>query len=272
MLRASTLIATLGTQPQVITLALDALLESREAISEVIVLHTTLANNERLDLLRKEFTECARYVAHSVRLTTIPFTSGDQQLTDITTKEEAQAVLYKLYEQVEAVKRAGTRVHLSPAGGRKAMAMYAMLVAQILFDENDRLWLLVSAAGLQREGRLHALPGEASLLPVPTMPWHLSLMQKRTFLQKVLTPAEAEVLEYVARQGLTDGEIAAERDTTPKTTGHQLSTIYRKLTEFLEYPEGVQVNRHTVMTEFGHYFIIDDALRQSGVKSKPGSD
>lgn len=49
------LIATLGTQPQVITLAPDNLPGAHEQASEVIVLHTTPDVETGLEMLRDEF-------------------------------------------------------------------------------------------------------------------------------------------------------------------------------------------------------------------------
>jgi CRISPR-associated protein Csx14 len=53
------------------------------------------------------------------------------------------------------------------------MAAYGMVVAQLLFDDNDHLWHLHSETwrpGNQRV--MHAKPGDAvSLLPVPVLRW-----------------------------------------------------------------------------------------------------
>ena len=50
---------------------------------------------------------------------------------------------------VLAEKRAGHLVYLSIASGRKPMTVYGMVAAQLLFDEDDRVWHLLSegAAG-----------------------------------------------------------------------------------------------------------------------------
>ena len=71
-------------------------------------------------------------------------------------------------------KREGRVVHLSIAGGRKVMSVYGMAVAQLLFDDDDRVWHLVSEDILQREDRLHARPGErVVLVPVPVLRWSM---------------------------------------------------------------------------------------------------
>ncbi|MBN1429329.1 MAG: hypothetical protein JXB07_13225 [Anaerolineae bacterium] len=264
--QAATLLATLGSEPQVITLTLDCLHAMGERIDRAVVLHTTSTlpgGQVSLDALIQEFGEYPRYQNSGLRFEPTPFLSNEIPIPDVTTPEQAHAVLHTLYHQVSVVKEDGSRLHLCPAGGRKAMSMYAMLVAQILFGEDDRLWMLVSTEPLRLERRFHARPGEASLLAVPVLPWRITLSEKQAFLRGCLTPAEAEVLALVAGSRLTDPEIAARRGTTPKTVGHQLAAIYAKLRDHLGYREDARVDRQTLVAEFSPYFAIIEALQSS---------
>jgi CRISPR-associated Csx14 family protein len=251
-----------------VTLAVDALLSQGEILKDVVVLHTDSTQpviGDALRAVRDEFASYAPYGGQS--LTLQPLRLGATAVHDITTQAAAHAVLRALYQTVTSIKESGKRVHLCPAGGRKAMAMYAMLVAQLLFDETDRLWMLLSVGSLQQERRLHAAPGESSLLRIPVLPWRLSLIEKQSFLTTVLTPTEGEVLELAARYGLTDREIASRRYTSPKTVAHQLSDIYGKLRDFLGYRDDVRVDRHTLAAEFSAYFDVVDALGHYSPKS-----
>lgn len=255
--------ATLGTEPQVITLTLDALLKTGHLIRHVLILHTQPSDSSiqvALDVLAREFKQHKPY--QSIDIDFVLFTSGEERpISDITTPDEAADIFRTLYHTVLGLKQQEHYIHLCTAGGRKAMAMYGMLVAQLLFDENDRLWLLLSTEAFRLGRQLHAREGEASLLRIPVIPWRLGISEKKHFIEHVLTPAETEVLELVARYGLTDKEIALRRTTTEKTVGHQLSTIYSKLWTFLGYRDDIRVDRHTIATEFGAYFDVMDALQ-----------
>jgi hypothetical protein len=61
--------------------------------------------------------------------------------------------------------------HLRIAGGRKILAVYGVASAQLMFDEGDAAWHLVSAPDLMESGALHALPGEMQLAPIPVLRW-----------------------------------------------------------------------------------------------------
>ena len=69
--------------------------------------------------------------------------------------------------------RAGGLAHLSIAGGRKTMSVYGMVVAQLLFDDGDRVWHVLSEGRQPGNERvMHARPGDTvSLLPVPVLRW-----------------------------------------------------------------------------------------------------
>jgi hypothetical protein len=143
-----------------------------------------------------------------------------------------------LYAEVRAAKLAERSVHMMIAGGRRTLTVFGMATAQLLFDENDYLWHLSSQPELEASGRLHAGPDEwARLIPIPVVLWgrlspvfeqlstvadpfeateHLRqyrLREKwdaaRTFVLGSLSGAEQRVVELLAREGLTDAEMAA---------------------------------------------------------------
>ncbi|MEX0806072.1 MAG: CRISPR-associated ring nuclease [Candidatus Binatia bacterium] len=163
------LIATLGSEPQVVTLVLDQLREKGNPIAEVIVVHT-MGESVQHSLMRlnDEFRR-----AGSPRYRAVTVEDKGWPVADIGTEDEVAALLRTLYRTVLAEKRAGRLVHMSIAGGRKPMAVYGMAVAQLLFDEDDRVWHLLSEGWKPGDERvMHAKPGDAiSLLPVPVLRW-----------------------------------------------------------------------------------------------------
>ena len=178
-------------------------------------------------------------------------------ITDILTEEDAGVVFRTLYRVVLDEKRRGCRVHLSIAGGRKVMSVYGMAVAQLLFDDEDRVWHLVSEEVLHRGDRLHASPWEeVVLVPVPILRWSMispaatelilkedpwealkvyrskvergDQIQLRYFLERELRRSERELVELLVREGLTNKELADRLNKSEKTVANQLSAIYEK--------------------------------------------
>ncbi|MCI0521632.1 MAG: CRISPR-associated ring nuclease, partial [Chloroflexi bacterium] len=175
-LNITSLIATLGSEPQVVTAALDLLAAQGETIPLVQVIHTQAAEGEiaaGLERLRDAFA--APPYLGSVALELYPLLDDNgAPFSDVETPQAAEQVFRLLYSVVRRAKQAGWRVHLSIAGGRKSMAVFGMTVAQMLFDEGDRLWHLHSSGEFLRSKRLHPLPGDqARLLAIPVILWSL---------------------------------------------------------------------------------------------------
>ena len=179
---------------------------------------------------------------------------------DLETEAAAREAFRVLYQEIRDSKRAGRRVHLSIAGGREMLAVYGAAAAQLLFDEGDAAWHLVTAPDLKECQALHALPGESRLVPIPVLRWSQispaltelgriddpfeavqtqerllrvgALRQAGMFVTQELTPAERKVVELVVVEGLTNVEIGERLHKSPRTVGHQLSAGYRKLRGF----------------------------------------
>ncbi|MBN1933086.1 MAG: hypothetical protein JW934_00400 [Anaerolineae bacterium] len=265
------LLAPLGSKPQLITLALDLLLAQREPLDQVIAVHTALSNLSTaasLACLADEFKRS--YPTLSLRPICL-CTSDGAPLGDVDCEAGVREAFRVLYREIKAAKQAGRRVHLSIAGGRKTLAVYGMAAAQLLFDQGDRVWHLLSTPSLIERRALHAAPGEAQLLPVPVLRWSqinpvltdlaLSddpfeaverqeqlrqadrLRLPRSFVRTALTASEQQVVQLAVCEGLTDAHIAERLHRSPKTVGHQLSSAYGKAAEHF----GVEpVNRHTL--------------------------
>jgi CRISPR-associated Csx14 family protein len=244
------LIATLGTESQVVTLSLLELERLGYAVEEVAIIHTAGQNPkiiEALNRLHQAFTEDNRLQKYRRRFELLQGRQGP--IVDITTAAEAEDAFNEIFLVVRRYKLDGYRVHLNIAGGRKPMSIYGMVTAQILFDEADRLWHLVSNDSLVKSRRLWPEEDdEYQLVPVPVIrasdrPDLLRQFQNAEeavqeqealrqelkyalFLEK-LTEAERRVARLLA-QGLSNEAIALELTNAPSTISKHLSTIYGK--------------------------------------------
>lgn len=277
------LIATLGSEPQVVTLALDLLLAKGYAIGQAIVVHTVgEVVRPAIERLKQAFATEGGY---QYRLVPIEGDSGP--VADIVTEEDTAALLRTLYRVVLTEKRAGRLVHLSIAGGRKPMAVYGMVVAQLLFDEDDRVWHLLSEGWKPGDERvMHLRPGDRVwLVPVPVLRWgsvspvltELALREdpweaiqaqramrqeeerrrKREFVEHWLTPAEREVVRLVCL-GLDNAAIARQVKKAESTVANQLTSVYAKLHEWRGFREDIPVSRAVLVAEFAGYFALEE--------------
>jgi len=277
-------VATLGHEPQVVTIALDLLLARGHDVRDVTVVHTSSpAVLAGLRAVRGEFAS-GRYPA---RLRSVPVRAESGPLDDFRTESDVRSLLAALYRAVRDAKRAHDVVHLSLAGGRKVMGVAAMVVAQLLFGPEDRAWHLLSegwSPGAPR--RMHLEPGEtAHLVPVPVLRWTDSgamlaalaelddpleairryeeivrgerMRRRREFVERWLTPAEREVAR-LACLGLDNGAIARRLGRSRRTVGNQLSAVYDKLEDWLGFV-GPPAGRALLVAELAPYFELTEA-------------
>jgi CRISPR-associated protein Csx14 len=277
-----TLIATLGSEPQVVTLALDLLRDKGFSISEVIVLHTGgKAVQPALKRLAHEFSQPG-----ARKYQTVLIEHEGWPVADFQTEAETTALLRTLYRTILAEKRAGKAVHLSIAGGRKPMAVYGMVVAQLLFDEDDRVWHLLSEDWRPGDEQvMHVRPGDrVSLVPIPVLRWgsvspvltelavredpweaiqaQRSIKQeeerrrKREFIEYRLTPAERELVR-LACTGLDNATLARRLHKSEKTIANQFTAIYEKLRDWQGFRGDLPANRNVLIAEFAAYFAVE---------------
>ena len=271
------LLATLGFEPQVITIAAQLLRQQGVSIRRVIVAHTSSRAPAIGQALLDLQTAFAAPPLQELTLELYPLMRDRLPLIDVTSQEEAQATFGALYRLVKGLKQQGCQIHCSIAGGRKIMSLYGLAVAQLLFDEQDALYYLLSEDALLRERRLLLGPNDhAQLIPIPFLRWtsdaalmadilryddpllamgrgtQLAEQRERqrwqTFCRHVLSPAEEAAVALVVREGLTNRQIAQRLGRSHKTVANQLSNVYAKLGEYIESDGGHDVDRHSLIT------------------------
>ena len=262
------LIATLGSKPQLVTLALDCLHEMGDDPNSLRVIHASKTRPETRQALEK--IEIDLQSAHrAVDYQPIELNDGGRVLMDVTSPEDVQAAFRTMYAEVRDAKLDEKKVHLLIAGGRRTLTVAGMATAQILFDDEDRLWHLASHPDLEESGKLHAGRGEWSrLIPIPVISWgrlspvfdilravddpfeaakRLSEMrlreqwdQARIFVLTRLSAAEKNVVELLVRDGLSQNEIADALSLSTRTIEQHLRSAYIKAKEHWEIENDVR--------------------------------
>jgi CRISPR-associated protein Csx14 len=159
------------------------------------------------------------------------------------------------------------------------MSIYGMVTAQILFDDNDRLWHLVSEEALVKSRRLFPEPGDSySLVPIPVIrstdvsPLLTPIIQAETpqaalreqeivrqdqrlelFLKTELTKTEQILIKLMA-QGLSNKEIVTRQQVKPNTVEKQLNKIYSKWRAFRGLNDEAQP-RGQIVAELSGYLL-----------------
>lgn len=265
------LVATIGVEPQVVTLTLDALREQGFPIVCVCVLHPNERNPSianAIQRLRKE-QNFYRNLGANLRWLFIPIREGDHYPEDFATERDVALLLRVIYKTVKDLKRRGYRIHLSIAGGRKVMTAMGMVVAQLLLDEHDHVWHLLSEGPLLQSKTMHAQRSDkVALVPVPVLRWSLlpstvqdillwddpyraierqrQLQQHQrwqllnSFWQK-LTPAEREVVRALVQHGGKAEVLAKRLNRSPKTVRNHLQSVYEKYRDHFDLPADTKV-------------------------------
>ncbi len=255
--RPAALVATLGTQPEVVTIVLDLLLDAAARIEQVYVIHTASAQpGDRMDkslrALQREFPGQTHYryrggKARHCTLTLVPLEVNGQPLPDIRSEADARAMLNTLFNVVRELKMERYLIHLSIAGGRKSMSVYGMATAQLLFDSDDRLWHLFSRPGFEAQSLMHPTESDdAKLVRIPALPIStvfpgmvtlltsrdplrvlerqeaLMIMEgqrkRREFLDGWLTPSEYRLVETLMKAMVQDNISLSNSELARKLT------------------------------------------------------
>ncbi len=292
------LVATLGTNPQVVTLAVDMLAEDEHVeVSEVYVIHTKPTGyvGSAVGQLKAVFDHDVYRgrpcVLHLVEITT----ARKEAVPDIRSPEDARAAFQAIFGTVRELKQARQAVHLSIAGGRNSMVVYGAAAAHILFDSNDRLWHIISDQAFERSGALHrSHPADAQLSLVPVISWsawlsHAIAMwtedpfqafemqqtlaeqqddrQREDFLEQ-LADSEWQVLVAYAHttHGGSNQQIADILHLSKRTVEGCFGEIYSKMLNFFDLPDSKEkmpphAKRAVLMNWYADFFGRHPELR-----------
>ncbi len=273
------LIATFGTRPEIVPLTLWKLEQLGFNITDVLLLHTQSEPlKEAIDQLIIWFETEAHLRSYQPHIE--PLLGQHGPIVDIRSQVEAEQAFDALFKKVQYYKLQAYRVHLFVSGGRKLLAAYGMVVAQMLLDEDDRLWYSTPNEQLFDSRRIIPQAGdEFYLINIPVIPAMDSPPLQRKlaqadnaqaalqtekelrhqeryrqvgkFLNDTLSNAEREIILLMVK-GLGNKEIAQQREVKPNTVDKQLTKIYRKWNEFWEL-ELAPHPRTQIITEVARY-------------------
>lgn len=151
--------------------------------------------------------------------------------------------------------------------------------AQLLFDESDRCWHLMSEDRLIHEGALHAAAGEqVALVPVPVLLWsalppvatalaltddpfqavalqhslvrHEERERLREWALRALSDAQRELLWLMAREGLSNDQLARRLFRSSSTIANQITAILREFRSFRRIPDKVYLDSRSLIATF----------------------
>lgn len=206
MKRQTTVVATLGGQPQVITLAIDALLAQGVRLDHALLVHLAMDSPRLQTAVQKIITSFTSPNYRNIRLEFHQLRTKDAQLADIHDEADAHAAWEAISQLLIKLKNNHHTLHVCISGGRQMLGFMTMSAAMLHFGHEDRLWHGYTPDEWlkpTRDGKLMHLPPEAGfqLIEVPMMPWGSyfpalrQLTQPVTKRADVLAPQRA-VLDY----------------------------------------------------------------------------
>lgn len=256
-------IATLGQRPEAITVAFDRLHEQYH-YKAMGILHT----EPNVSGIAQAYTDlravCRRdYPTIPVHFHEMVFENGTP-LIDIENQQSAEAYYRSVLQILYGYKRDGWHVHLMIAGGRKAMSIYAMLAASVIFETPyDCVWTVLSPETmLAKPGQFHIPPGlrqQVQLVELPLRPARVAsgtnieallerpISRGEAFLVK-LTPAERELVDLLRRNPYaSNDQLGQLGHKSGKTVENQLGAIYDKMIGFLDFGEKITDKRQALL-------------------------
>lgn len=242
----SVLVATIGAEPQVIAIAAQLLLQRRESLKAVEVLHTNPflePINSAMSALKDMFGKRPDWP--DLKETQI-------QTDDLLLREDLEEFETILFQSLKNWKFQDYRVRLLLAGGRKTSSMVGMVTAQMVFDRWDKVLYLSSDEKLRESRRYILEPEDKAQLheiyfPVSVMANGSSTImgsdtpaearqrleqdnqeKMEQFFAK-LTSTERMIAKAVATSTLSTKELAAQLNRSSATISNTLTRIYRKM-------------------------------------------
>lgn len=253
--------ATLGERSQAITVALDRLLE-RYTYSHVAVLHTD-ASGSRMAKPRNDLKVVLEsdYQSLPTRWHEIRFSDG-ASMFDIDNQHSAEGYYQSVLQILYDYKREGYTIHLMVAGGRKAMSIYAMLAATVVFEQGrDRVFTVLSSDEVLRSAGWHIPRGMREQVQVVDMPLltarlvpssgtpSMDILTRRfnprdDFINNKLTPQERELVMTLMSNPMAQNKTLAQMmNKGIKTIETQMGSIYDKMKVYFDNGERIENKR-----------------------------
>jgi CRISPR-associated protein Csx14 len=252
----TTFLATLGQRPEAITVALDVL-RQRYQYGTVVILHT----EPRASRIVEALGELQSVLETGYEDTVIHYREvkgvAGQPVLDITSSHTAEDYFRGVYAILHDYMLMGDSLHLLVAGGRKAMSIYALLAAALVFRGQDRVWTVLTPEHLLKPGRFHIPAGWQHEIQVVTLPLFTARLtpggrdsdpfalvnrrqdQRADFLAR-LTKQERVLADlFTEHPYATDVELGGMLDKSPRTVENQLGSIYKKLAVFFDDSEKI---------------------------------
>jgi CRISPR-associated protein Csx14 len=276
-------VATLGGQPQVITLALDLLRAQGMVMDEVIVVHlapTTPRYGQALQRLYAEFAD-DQYAGQPCRFRPLPVQLRAQTIADLDNETAVNAVQTTFRRLFQQVKQQDAIIHLCPTGGRRLLGMLAFSAALFSFDEADRIWHVYSPDAIRKQmdgGALMHLPPTPEVqlfriyvptwgpvLPLPpesdtptVVAWQQQMQatEQQDRCRQVwdaLTLRQRDVLRAFA-DGLTPQEVAERLHIVLGTVNDHKTMILQECRNVWDLPPDERIDYHWLREQFALFF------------------
>lgn len=255
------LLATLGAQPQIVTFALDLLLELAIPISDVIVVHPAAypGAQQAFTRLSAEFVG-DRYQFQQRQLTIHLHRRVlewyNQPIADILDEQTADNVLNAMDRLLRELKQQHHPIHFLISGGRRLISFLSFSAAILNFEPPDRLWHIYTPEAVRERAQygavMHVRPEDGvRLIEVPFARLSQSLLKQalqsnrseastlirsansqreadeRARCKEVvdqLTPRLRQVLQAFAR-GLDSQQVAQELNIAPSTVSSHTNKL-----------------------------------------------
>lgn len=268
-------VTTLGGQPQVVSLTIDALLARGILIDEVVVVHLALDNpryRAAQEQLAHEFQDGC--YARRIRYVPLLVRHGGRPVIDLDNEHALDAALATFDELFTDLRRQQAIIHLCLSGGRRLLGHLAVSVAQQHFSYTDCLWHLFSPDDVREQThdglRMHLddmmrvrlirvrLPGlpasraAANPLPPPLDPAEYRRCQQ---VDELLNQRPRQVLRAFAR-GLTPQQVADELCIALGTVNDHKTTILDHCRNIWELEPTDRPDYHWLYRHFARYFQV----------------
>lgn len=188
----TTLVATLGGQPQIITFLMDLLHAQGHSVDQVVLVYPGGAQRyiHAYRKVAEEFSgDYYGFLKRPCHLRAVPLSANGALLEECCFPAEIEATREAFQDLLSGLKDAGQTIHLGLSGGRRMLSILAVEVAMRYLQPTDHLWHIYTPpdwTAKARDGALMHLPPAAGLqlIGVPFMPWGALFPGLRPLLER----------------------------------------------------------------------------------------